>query len=173
MLCPVPHSPLASRPLVTPVLARLKRPLALLALGLGLLATGPITSSAVAQTSASPSILADGTYLYGEAPEAGQHGSTYIVMQVKNGQATGAFYMPASSFDCFHGQVRATTLTATIINSYDQTAYDYALAFSGESAIAAVGGGAPTLTLDGFHAINTLSNLDHEVLATCQAILPR
>ena len=145
----------------------LKRSFAALALGLGLLGSLLPGASASEPTDGAP--LTDGTYLYGEAAEPGEIGATYIVMTVQEGQATGAFYRPSSSFDCFHGQVTNTALNATIINSYDQTTYDYAVALA-PSTVASQGGGSPS-GLDGFYALDTLSDLDHEILATCQAVV--
>ena len=47
--------------------------------------------------------LKDGVYLYGESSQPEQIGQSYMVFEVKQGQVTGAFYMPRSSFDCFTG----------------------------------------------------------------------
>jgi hypothetical protein len=167
MSCSAPPSTLTRRPPFTARAPFLKRSFAALALGLGLLGSLLPGASALEPTDGAP--LTDGTYLYGEAAEPGEIGATYIVMTVRDGQATGAFYRPSSSFDCFHGQVTNTALNATIINSYDQTAYDYAVALA-PSTVASQAGGAPS-GLEGFYALDTLSDLDHEILATCQAVV--
>ncbi|NJN91022.1 MAG: hypothetical protein HC878_12035, partial [Leptolyngbyaceae cyanobacterium SL_5_14] len=40
--------------------------------------------------------LPDGTYVFGQSPEANQVGSTYLVFEANDEQIVGAFYMPAS-----------------------------------------------------------------------------
>lgn len=161
----------------TPRLPRLHRPLAAFAAALGILgglATGVSALEPTVVVGSQPlntaAPLADGNYLYGEAPTAGELGATYLVMTVDAGQAVGAFYMTNSSFDCFHGQVAGDELAVTIINSYDQTAYDYAVAFA-TSTLASQAGGGTVPTLEGFYALDTLSELDHQILATCQGVV--
>jgi hypothetical protein len=153
-----------------------KRPLVLLALSLGLLTSAlPIASEiAVASTppAAETAILTDGVYLYGESPQPQVVDATYLVMTVQSGQAVGAFYKPSSSFDCFHGQVTPGNLDITIVNSYSQEAYPYPVALATNGAIAASTGAVPTMVPEGFHAINTLSEADRLILATCQANFP-
>lgn len=167
MSCSASLSTLTRRTRCTAKATFLKRSFAALALGLGL--WGSLLPGASASEPTDGALLTDGTYLYGKAAEPGEIGTTYIVMTVREGQATGAFYQPSSSFDCFHGQVTNTALNATIINSYDQTAYDHAVALA-PSTVASQAGGAPS-GLAGFYALNTLSDLDYEILATCQAVV--
>ncbi|HEY9749052.1 MAG TPA: hypothetical protein V6C63_10255, partial [Allocoleopsis sp.] len=62
------------------------------------------------------STLADGTYLYGEAPEPEQIGSAYMVFQVTKGKVIGAFYMPRSSFDCFSGRFEPGKLALDVVD---------------------------------------------------------
>lgn len=153
-----------------------KRPLVLLALSLGLLTSALPMAAETAVASTPPALetgtLTDGVYLYGESPQPQAVGATYLVMEVQAGQAVGAFYMPSSSFDCFHGQVTASSLDLTIVNSYDQTAYSYPVALATNGAIASATGAVPTMVPAGFHAIETLSETDHQILATCQANFP-
>ncbi|MGD1905139.1 MAG: hypothetical protein ACFB0C_03995 [Leptolyngbyaceae cyanobacterium] len=153
--------------------AFVKRPLVILALSLGLLASAlPLTSEqAIASAAPETAALEEGVYLYGESPQPQQVGATYMVMTVQAGQAVGAFYMPSSSFDCFYGPVTANSLDLTIVNSYDQVAYPYEVALAINGAVAATGA-VPAVVPEGFHAIDTLSETDQQILATCQANFP-
>jgi hypothetical protein len=113
---------------------------------------------------------ADGIYLYGQSPEANQIGSSYAVLQVSSGSAVGAFYMPYSSFDCFYGEVEPSHLDLTVVNSYQQASYNYSLPMSA-TAVATTGDivqpGVPQLM--GYHLIDSVSDTDHQMLATCRA----
>lgn len=153
-----------------------KRPLAVLALSLGLMTSALPLASETAVASTPPDLeaatLTDGVYLYGDSPQPHTVGATYLVMAVQAGQAVGAFYMPSSSFDCFHGQVTPNSLDLTIVNSYDQGAYPYAVALATNGAIASATGTVPTIVPEGFHAIEPLSETDQQILATCQANFP-
>ncbi|MEB3210950.1 MAG: hypothetical protein VKL39_06325 [Leptolyngbyaceae bacterium] len=113
---------------------------------------------------------ADGTYLYGQSPEANQVGNFYAVIEVDSGNAVGAFYMPYSSFDCFYGEVGSSHLNLTVVNSYEQASYDYSLPMA-SSEVAASGNAAPSGApqLVGYHLIDGLSDTDHQMLATCRA----
>lgn len=158
------------------LLARaIKRPLLLLVMSLGfLIGLVPLlASTAVASTTevSEGFGLEDGTYVFGEAPEAGRAGMTYMVFAVESHRVVGAFYQPSSSFDCFHGTLDQGELALTVVNSYDQQVHPYALALStadtqvASQGDAVVGGIVP----EGFHRLSTLSELDQDVLATCQA----
>lgn len=116
--------------------------------------------------------LADGVYVFGESPVPNQAGVTYTVLSVENGQTIGAFYQPNSSFDCYSGQVTANQLAVNIVNSYEQTIYPYEIALASSSVLTA-GNAAPDNTLEGFHRIDTISDLDQNVLAVCQADLAK
>ncbi len=115
-------------------------------------------------------VLEDGTYLFGQSPNPNEVGSAYAVLSVEGDQAIGAFYQPHSSFDCFTAEVFPDRLAANVIDSYEQTAYPYAVAMTISDSLVA-GGGAGAYTLEGFHRISDLSAQDHEILATCQADL--
>ena len=112
--------------------------------------------------------LVDGVYLYGQQPAAAQPGSVYMVFEVTGDRTVGAFYMPSSSFDCFHGDISATRLDLMVVDSYEQTSHPYSLAVKTQPTLAA-GGAAPEFGIDGFTRINTLSELDERILETCHA----
>ncbi len=96
------------------------------------------------------SSLPDGVYLYGESPEPEQIQKTYLVFEVRRGLTVGAIYMPSSSFDCFYGNARAQQLDLTIVNSYEQTNYDF------------------SIPLKEFHAIASVSTNDRRILGVCK-----
>ncbi|HEY9663544.1 MAG TPA: hypothetical protein V6C65_34285 [Allocoleopsis sp.] len=132
------------------------------------LAPQPI--EAVGQLGSRQQTLPDGVYLYGESATPEQIGSAYLVFEVKHNQAIGAFYLPRSSFDCFQGEVQGDRFNLAITNSYDHSTYSYSLPVQTDSYIASAGEVvAPTLNLDGFHQIQTLSENDHRILETCKA----
>jgi hypothetical protein len=129
-------------------------------------------SLAVAQ-SARPGQPAVERYLFGQAPQPDQIGQGYVVMERTGDRVYGALYFPSSSFDCFHGQVQGTEMAMTIINSYDQETYPYSIALA-DGPIVATGATAGELLpfqLDGFHAIDSLSDNDHRMLDMCRSAL--
>ncbi|MEO1592992.1 MAG: hypothetical protein AAFU71_17110 [Cyanobacteria bacterium J06632_22] len=112
--------------------------------------------------------LADGVYFFGAAPERDQLGVEYMVFEVDNAQVVGAFYLPSSNFDCFHGEAGPDVLALNITDSYDQAVHSYDLAM--ESVPAAVaGGGAGAFAPVGFYSLGQTSDLEAELLTTCQA----
>jgi hypothetical protein len=115
------------------------------------------------------SALADGIYLYGESSEPDQIGSAYMIFEVSDRQVIGAFYMPQSSFDCFHGEVKANELALNVHNSYDQESYPYSVAVNVQSSIATTGNPILTASLGGFQPVASISEVNHEVLDTCRA----
>lgn len=157
------------------LLRRLEKPLG----GL-LLATGMVTIAATVQAAEipvglrqpSPSVtqpIADGVYLYGQSSTPEQVGSAYMVFRVSNQQVVGAFYMPSSSFDCFHGDLKTDQLALTVINSEEQAAYPYSVALQPGSNVASADGSVAPLQLAGYHRITTVSENDRRILATCLA----
>ncbi len=128
----------------------------------------PANAVAVARTATNP--MPNGTYLYGQASKAGQLGATYLVFEVNKGNVTGAFYMPRSSFDCVHGTFQAQQLALTVVNSYEQAGYPYAVALQnrGTSASSTQPNVAP-ISLEGYHPIKQLSAGDRRILSTCKA----
>lgn len=138
---------------------------ALVALSATLL--GGLVPEAVLANLAAP--LADGVYLYGEQPVAAQTGTVYMVFEVIDSRAVGAFYMPSSSFDCFSGDVSATRLDLSVVDSYEQTTHPYSIAAQTEPVLAA-GQAATEFTITGFTQIDTLSATDERILETCQTV---
>ena len=112
--------------------------------------------------------LADGVYLYGQQSAVAQPGSVYMVLKVTGRRTVGAFYMPSSSFDCFHGNISPTRLDLTVIDSYEQTSHPYSLAVQTQPTLAAGNAGAE-FSISGFSPIDGLSELDENILETCQA----
>ncbi|GAB4367103.1 MAG: hypothetical protein Kow00121_05140 [Elainellaceae cyanobacterium] len=162
----------------------LKQPLVQLLLAAGFIASTPSVlvraSEAVPEPNQAPAMstlasestsssLADGVYLYGQSPEPDQIGSAYMVFEVDQGRVIGAFYMPRSSFDCFYGDVEADQLALTIVNSYEQTQYPYAIALEPNDSLATNSESAAPMGLEGFHSIDMLTENDQRILSTCQA----
>lgn len=134
----------------------------------------PIASSRAADLpsadqSSSDVLLTDGVYVYGQSTEPNQLGSEYLVFEVNQGQVVGGFYMPRSSFDCFYGSVEADKLALTVIDSYEQTRHPYAVALQTEGSIAQVGDATLPVGLEGYHRLDTLTDVDQQVLTTCRA----
>jgi hypothetical protein len=115
----------------------------------------------------SPPVLPNGTYLYGESAIANTIGAVYFVFEAKDGQLTGALYQPSSSFDCVRGTVGSSALNLVVTDAYDQSEAAYSVALVADTTVASTTGVAPAAQLDGMHAIATLSELDHQILATC------
>lgn len=112
--------------------------------------------------------LQDGVYLYGQATEPDQIGSGYVVFESRNQQVIGALYMPHSSFDCMYGSIAENELAMTVVNSYGEGEYPYAIARNQSAEIAnSEGGAAPGLQLAGMNHIADLGAMDQDVLATC------
>ncbi len=140
---------------------------ALVLLGATLLGSlGPVAALAES-TSNAP--LAEGVYVYGQAPVAAQPGSIYMVFEVTGHRTVGAFYMPSSSFDCFHGNISSTRLDLTVIDSYEQTSHPYSLAVQTQPTLVA-GEAAAEFSINGYTRIDVLSELDEHILATCQTV---
>ena len=130
----------------------------------------PPASDALATNSDRTQPLADGIYLYGQAPERDQLGSAYMVFESNQGQVVGAFYMPHSSFDCFYGNFEADRLALTVIDSYEQTPHPYAVALEPADSLATTNPEtAAPISLEGFHAIDSVTENDLRILATCRA----
>jgi hypothetical protein len=110
----------------------------------------------------------DGFYLYGQTPEPDQIGQAYMVFEAQDNQVKGAFYMPYSSFDCFHGQVETDRFALNIINTYSNEVYDYQVAIAESEPVAGNPGAIEAFNLEGFHQITALSDNDHRILGMCQ-----
>lgn len=119
------------------------------------------------EVSQATSRLQDGVYLYGQAADADQIGSAYLVFESRNERFVGAFYMPHSSFDCVYGSLEAEQLAMTVVDSYGEGTFPYAIALQDTTTLAGVGGSDSELQLEGMHQIDELSQMDQEVLASC------
>jgi len=95
--------------------------------------------------------LANGVYLYGQSAKPNQIQQEYFLFELNDNQVTGAFYMPRSSFDCFRGQLKAGELQLTVINSYDEATYPYAV------------------KLQAYKPVAPISSNDQRILQTCKA----
>jgi len=130
--------------------------------------TRSLTAQAPNQSPRQP--LVDGQHLYGQSPEADTIGSAYMVFDVSGSDVVGAFYMPHSSFDCFHGSFQANELALTIRDSYEQEQFAYSVALITQEAIASDGTPQLSTQLEGYHPIDTLSEGDRTILETCRAV---
>lgn len=126
------------------------------------------TTSETTSINAPRTVLADGTYLFGQSENRDELGMTYAVFSVQDNKTVGAFYQPRSSFDCFSGHLTPTELAVNIVDSYSQVVYPYEVAVTLDDILVA-GQAAGAYTLDGFHQISALSDKDREILAVCQA----
>lgn len=127
------------------------------------------TTSFLSTETSDPQALADGIYLYGQSPDRDQIGAAYMVFQVEQGQVEGAFYMPRSSFDCFYGSFQGDRLALTVINSYEQTRYPYAIALEPQDSVATIDNDVATpISLQGYHQLESPTENDLRLLSTCQ-----
>lgn len=120
------------------------------------------------QAAAPGTRLEDGIYVYGQSLERDQLGQAYLVFEAQADTVVGAFYMPSSSFDCFQGNVEADRLALTITDSYTSETYAYGLPTAVSEPIASQVPEAP-FGLEGFYALEGMSDLDERVLTTCKA----
>jgi hypothetical protein len=151
-----------------------------LLLGAGLFAVSGISSQgAIAAASPRPSetplvkaaaSLSNGVYLYGQSAKPDQIGQAYFVFEVRQGKVLGALYMPNSSFDCAYGGFEREKLALNVVDSYEKTAYPYAIALDRQVNIASTTN--PTLPqpgLEGFQKLTQVSQNDLKLLNTCKA----
>jgi hypothetical protein len=168
------------------VFNRVEKPLTGLFVGLGLAVSVPYLPTQAAEARVAPSpllsqtaptsdllnrqALPDGVYLYGQAETPDQVGSAYMVFTVTDSRVVGAFYMPYSSFDCFHGEFQPDRLALNVVDSYDRSVHPYSVALDTSSPVASTANGTVVPAgLEGFHQIQTVSENDQRILATCQA----
>lgn len=126
-----------------------------------------LTTSTETQVTEAIAGLDDGTYVFGQSAERAQLGMAYVVLEIIEQKAIGAFYMPSSSFDCFYGEVTADQLDLTVVDSYEQTHHPYQVALETNPTLVA-GSGAGTTGLAGFYQFSDLTEQDHTLLNTCQ-----
>jgi hypothetical protein len=124
-------------------------------------------SAMASSASGSTPGIPNGTYLYGESPVADTVGAVYFVFEAQDGRLNGAIYQPSSSFDCVRGTVGEGALDLVITDAYDQSETNYSVAMVADTTVASSSGGAGVTELEGMYAIATLSELDQQLLATC------
>lgn len=189
-VCSSTSSTTGSANVLKSIAARIEKPVTglLLTLGLAAVAMPPLSASnsvpldisknvspkvtlaAQVAPASSAQPLANGVYLYGQAPQRDQVNSAYLVFEVTDGQIIGAFYMPRSSFDCVYGDMQADQLALNVVDSYSREAYPYAVALESSGAIAdASQGTAAPVTLEGMHRIENINSNDQRILSTCKA----
>lgn len=113
--------------------------------------------------------MANGTYLYGQSPQADQLGKQYIVFEVTGDEVVGALYMPRSEFSCFQGEITANELEMTVDDPYNESTHPYAIALEPQSPMANRNGQLETpIALEGYHPLEEISANDKRMLATCQ-----
>lgn len=134
-----------------------------------LMAQGLSAQAPTSQTPATAAQMADGIYLYGQSAQPQTVGSEYLVFEVTQGAVVGGFYMPRSSFDCFHGNLQADKLALTVVDSYERTAHPYSVALSASEPVATIGNNTASFGLEGYHRIASLSDIDRQILTTCKA----
>ena len=116
--------------------------------------------------------LPDGVYHFGQSKELDQLGTEYFVVEIREGKAIGAFYMPHSSYDCFYGSFEPGKFALTVINSYDRASHPFAIALQQDYSVASNRNAtASTVSLEGFHRLDSLSDANQEWLNTCKADL--
>lgn len=155
--------------------ARNQRPTSTLSVSLllGLAATASLgllggNLPATAEATASRPSLADGTYLYGQAPQPGLLGREYLVLQVEGDRAVGAVYYPRSEFNCFSGRVGPRQLSLQIADDYTNELYPYAIALVPASPLASSGESLVPFDLQGYKRLEAPSPTDLHLLATCR-----
>jgi hypothetical protein len=120
-------------------------------LGLAATLTQEQTAQAQQGSSTAPSNpLPDGIYLFGDTPEPDQIRHNYVVFEVNQGQAIGAFYAPYSEFACFTGEQQGSQLDVS------------AISFNELQEIEA------TAQLDELHPIDSYSANDQRILSICK-----
>lgn len=116
----------------------------------------------------------NGVYLYGQAKQANQIGKGYVVVEVKEGQASGALYMPNSEFSCFNGQIKNSGELAMTVKSSPAEAAPPE--FAANSAVEISNSidepvtYAYSLGLQNYHRLDNVSSLDRQILQQCKTL---
>jgi hypothetical protein len=131
------------------------------------LLTAETTDTGATATRQGPQ-LSDGVYLYGQSATPEEIGQAYMVFEVRGDRLLGAFYMPHSSFDCFYGNIEDRQLALTIIDSYEQSEYAYAMPIEAQPVAGANDSGVGEFGLEGMSRLKQLSDNDRRILGVCQ-----
>jgi len=127
------------------------------------------TNQSNGKTEGDDGVMSDGTYLYGQSPQADQLGKQYIIFEVTGQDVIGALYMPHSEFSCFKGNITPNQLEMTVDDPYNETTHPYAIALEERSPVASQNGvPAEAIMLQGYHPLEEISANDQRMLATCQ-----
>ncbi|MDJ0845878.1 hypothetical protein [Crocosphaera sp.] len=110
--------------------------------------------------------LPNGTYLYGSYPQPEEIGQEYMVFRVHQGEVKGAVYMPRSEFSCFTGTFEGNQMRMSIIDPYDGTPYQYAVALQ-VPPTASTNGPLPEIELEGYYRLDAISDNEQKILARC------
>lgn len=111
--------------------------------------------------------IPDGQYLYGEVTTPNEIGNAYLVFEAADGQVSGAFYMPHSSFDCFTGELTSDRLDMTVVDSYEGSAWTYEIPIDRQAMVASSASVSLPIALQGYHPIAELSDNDQRILGVC------
>ncbi len=118
--------------------------------------------------SAVPSLVKNGTYLYGQSSKPSQIGKDYLILKVKDGQVGGAVYRPQSEFYCFTGQVQGEQLKLSFIDPSSGAIYKHEIGIRYfNQPIASEKLPLSKLSLDGFEPLEKLGEIDHQILNAC------
>lgn len=110
--------------------------------------------------------FADGAYIFGQSPVAGEYGMTYIIFEVRQGITHGAFYEVASEYACFIGTVENQQLNLSV-EDMDGESYPYAIAFEDRGTVVTNNGLLRAVGLQGFHKLEELNESDRAILKSC------
>ncbi|MEM8639158.1 MAG: hypothetical protein AAGG51_10135 [Cyanobacteria bacterium P01_G01_bin.54] len=110
---------------------------------------------------------ANGLHFYGQATEANQLGSDYLLYEVQGEQVTGVIFQPQSEYACFQGNVTTDALELAIADPFDGTVYPYTIAFEHQT-VQVAGTLHNLVTLAGLNAIATVGESEQELLAQCR-----
>jgi hypothetical protein len=126
-------------------------------------ANSPVNSHANSPVN---SPIADGVYLFGGSPQAGQPGITYVIFEVRQGQVDGALYEVNSEYNCFVGTVDNQNLNLSV-EDFEGTVYPYPIALEDRGTMATNDGIIRTVGLQGYHQLTELGDIDRTLLKSC------
>lgn len=132
----------------------------------------PLSAALPTSPQASPSIVADGAYLFGESKQSGELGKEYMVFEVTAGAMVGAFFSPSSDFSCFTGTIANEVMSLQVedIETKTMNAFSVPLYLSNQVAAAEIlFPFESALGLQGTYRIPQLDAVSRQVLDTCKA----
>ncbi|HYW18291.1 MAG TPA: hypothetical protein VE956_03085 [Nodularia sp. (in: cyanobacteria)] len=117
----------------------------------------------------------DGTYLYGQSPEANQIGQAYVLFENRQGKIRGALYMPQSEFSCFQGAIdQSGELAMTVTGSPGEvgvnqvaTANQFQIPDYNDDQMISY---PYSVALQDYHQLNSISTNDQRILQMCKEI---